>query len=131
MTKTRFPYYLLRVMPAKGGTRHVCQPRTHKYRHTYYAYKPRITLRKRQVASHCVWHPIIVWETGQSHHLISLLSWCLQLESNQRHENTQSSALPIELQRHIMWRILCLFPLSLSSVDYWIHLSHPISLICR
>ena len=23
-----------------------------------------------QVASHCVWHPIIVWATGQSHHFM-------------------------------------------------------------
>ena len=41
-----------------------------RLRGTNYAYKPRISLRKRQVASHCVWHPIVVWETGQSHHLM-------------------------------------------------------------
>ena len=28
--------------------------------------------------------------------------WCLRSESNQRHEDFQSSALPTELQRHIM-----------------------------
>ena len=31
--------------------------------------------------------------------------WCLRSESNQRHEDFQSSALPTELQRHTRWRL--------------------------
>ena len=33
-------------------------------------------------------------------------SWCLRSESNQRHEDFQSSALPTELQRHVEQRNL-------------------------
>ena len=29
------------------------------------------------------------------------IKWCLRSESNQRHEDFQSSALPTELQRHV------------------------------
>ena len=56
---------------------------------------------KRQVASHCFWHPIIVWETGQSHHYCSLLSWCLRVGLNRRHRDFQSRALPTELHKHM------------------------------
>ena len=31
--------------------------------------------------------------------------WCLRSESNQRHEDFQSSALPTELQRHVVERL--------------------------
>ncbi len=40
-------------------------------------------------------------------YLTILFFWCLRSESNQRHEDFQSSALPTELQRHICikkWR---------------------------
>ena len=33
--------------------------------------------------------------------------WCLRSESNQRHEDFQSSALPTELQRHIEQNFFC------------------------
>ena len=33
--------------------------------------------------------------------------WCLRSESNQRHEDFQSSALPTELQRHVVQKKFC------------------------
>ena len=36
--------------------------------------------------------------------------WCLRSESNQRHEDFQSSALPTELQRHTALAVFCWRP---------------------
>ena len=45
------------------------------------------------------------WQGGALPNELNPRKWCLRSESNQRHEDFQSSALPTELQRHIGWRL--------------------------
>ena len=45
------------------------------------------------------------WQGGALPNELNPHKWCLRSESNQRHEDFQSSALPTELQRRIRWFI--------------------------
>ena len=45
------------------------------------------------------------WQGGALPNELNPRKWCLRSESNQRHEDFQSSALPTELQRHTRWRL--------------------------
>ena len=45
------------------------------------------------------------WQGGALPNELNPHIWCLRSESNQRHEDFQSSALPTELQRHTRWRL--------------------------
>ena len=45
------------------------------------------------------------WQGGALPNELNPRKWCLRSESNQRHRDFQSLALPTELQRHIGWRL--------------------------
>ena len=45
------------------------------------------------------------WQGGALPNELNPHIWCLRSESNQRHGDFQSPALPTELQRHIGWRL--------------------------
>ena len=45
------------------------------------------------------------WQGGALPNELNPRKWCLRSESNQRHGDFQSPALPTELQRHIGWRL--------------------------
>ena len=45
------------------------------------------------------------WQGGALPNELNPQVWCLRSESNQRHGDFQSPALPTELQRHTEWRL--------------------------
>ena len=45
------------------------------------------------------------WQGGALPNELNPRKWCLRSESNQRHGDFQSPALPTELQRHTEWRL--------------------------
>ena len=45
------------------------------------------------------------WQGGALPNELNPRIWCLRSESNQRHGDFQSPALPTELQRHTGWRL--------------------------